>query len=283
MKYLLIFFTFFSITTNAQNSLNFDKTNVQCEDKWVAFQKGKDSTYIFGFIYIDLSAGLTFRREGNFKADNKGNFIRTDNPEESKITMMLVRLEPSRVAIAEIPESKFKELKIDKTPSWLKIYKSGENTVENLYKKGYWYNAWNESAKALEFLEKAEKLDANFKGLQTELAFSYNALQKFDKAEIALKKAVANDPNDCYTYKELAYTYTQMQNFDNVIQTYTTMTTKCKETNYVIETAYNLAYEYFKLKDKKQFDKWKTEAEKWAKSENQFTKNLKLMDAELNK
>lgn len=100
-----------------KKSLKIDKTNVECEDKWVAFQKGKDSKYVFGLLYIDLSAGLTFNLEGNFKINKKGNFIRTDNAEDSETTMMKVRLEPNRVAKAEIPDEKFKDLKIEKTPS----------------------------------------------------------------------------------------------------------------------------------------------------------------------
>lgn len=283
MKYIFLIFSFFSISLNAQNSLKFDKINVQCEDKWIAFQIDKDSTYNFGFIYIDSQAGLTLNYEGKFKIDNNGKFNRIESEFKNDIGFMKVRLEPNRTAIAEIPESKFNELNIEKAPSWLKFYKTDENSVERLYRWGYIYNGWNECEKALTFLEKAEKIDPNFKGLQTELAFSYNALEKFNKAEISLKKAIVENPKDCYTYKELAYTYTKLVNFEKVAETYTKMTKVCTEQNFIQETAYNLAYEYFKAKDKIEFKKWKTEAEKWSKSENQYTKNLNQMETELNK
>jgi tetratricopeptide (TPR) repeat protein len=280
MKYILLVLILFSITLNAQNLLKFDKTNVQCEDKWIAFQINKDSTYNFGFIYIDSQAGLTLSYEGEFKIDNKGKFNKIESNAKKEVGFMKVRLQPNRVAIAEIPESKFKELNIEKVPSWLKSYKTDENSVGRLYRWGYMYNGWNECEKALTFLENADKIDPKFKGLQTELAFSYNALGIFDKAEISLKKAITANPKDCYTYKELAYTYTKLLNFEKVIETYETMAKICSEQNFIQETAYNLAYEYFKNKDKVKFKKWKIEAEKWSKSENQFTKKLNQMELE---
>jgi tetratricopeptide (TPR) repeat protein len=283
MKYFLLLFTLFTITLNAQNTLKFDKRNVQCEDKWIAYQIDKDSTYTFGFIYIDSQAGLTLNYEGKFKIDNKGKFNRIESDTKKEVGFMKVRLQPNKTTIAEIPESKFKELNIEKTPNWLTSYKTDENSVGRLYRWGYMYNSWNECEKALTFLEKAEKIDQNFKGLQTELAFSYNALEKFEKAEISLKKAIAQNPKDCYTYKELAYTYTKLINFKKVAETYSEMSKICTEQNFVQETAYNLAYEYFKAKDKANFKKWKIEAEKWSKTENQYTKNLSQMETELNK
>lgn len=281
MKYIIILFIFFSIGLNAQNLLKFDKKNVQCEDKWIAYQMDKDSAYTFGFIYIDSQAGLTLNYEGKFKIDNDGNFNRLESASEEEIGFTKVRLQPNRIAIAEIPERKFKELKIEKTPSWLEAYKIDENKVERLYRWGYMYNGWSECEKALIFLEKADKINSNFKGLQTELAFSYNALDKYDKAENSLKKAIKLNPNDCYAYKELAYTYTKLTQLEKVADTYITMTKVCKENNFIQETAYNLAYEHFKVKDKVNFKKWKTETEKWSNSENQYTKNLNILQTEL--
>jgi tetratricopeptide (TPR) repeat protein len=283
MKYFFILITLFTASINAQNLLKFDKRNVQCEDKWIAYQIDNDSTYTFGFIYLDSEAGLTLNYEGKFKIDKNGKFNRVESGTKKEIGFMKVRLQPSKNPIAEIPESKFKELNIEKVPNWLKLYKTDENSIQRLYRWGYTYNGWNESEKALTYLEKADKLDPKFKGLQTELAFSYNALGKFEKAELSLKKAIAENPKDCYTYKELAYTYTKLVELKKVIETYENMSNICSEQNFIQETAYNLAYEYFKNKDKVNFKKWKTEAEKWSKSENQYTKNLNQMETELNK
>jgi tetratricopeptide (TPR) repeat protein len=284
MKYLLTLLFIASIgSIQAQNILKFDKRNVQCEDKWVAYQMNKDSLYSFGFIYIDATAGLTLNYEGDFKIDKTGKFNRIKQDSIREVGFMKVRLEPNRVVIAEIPESKFTELKIEKTPKWLANYKTDENSVNRLYKWGFMYNGWNECEKALTYLEKAEKIEPNYNGLQTELAFSYNALKKYESAEICLLKAIKNNPNDCYTYKELAYSYNHQGKTDDVIKTYFTMVKTCKEENYIQETAYNLAFKYYETKDKVNFKKWKIEAEKWSKTENQFTKYLKLMETELNK
>ena len=282
MKYLIALFILFSSTVNSQTTLKFDTTNIESVDKWVVFQKAKDSVYYnFGFIYLDSSAGLTLHYEGKFKIDEKGNFKKEKTEVASQTTFMKVRMEPNKNLIAQIPENKLKELGILKTPDWLKIYKGEENSVENLYKIGYLYNGYNQFEKALELLQKAEKINPKFKALQTELAFSYNALNRFDDAEIALKKAINQNPKDCYTYKELAYTYTKKVNFKMVEETYNKMVKICDQKNFIQETAHNLAYEYYKLKDKTNFKKWKEESVKWSDSDNQFTQNLKQMELEL--
>lgn len=61
------------------------------------------------------------------------------------------------------------------------------------------------------------------------------------------------------------------------------MVEACSEKNYIKETAYNLAYEYFKIKDKEKFSYWKKEAEKWVETKNNLSDNLDKMEAELNK
>lgn len=283
MKYILILLLLFANYLNAQNLLKFDKRNIQCEDKWIAYQMDKDSTYTFGFIYIDFNAGLTFNYEGKFKIEKDGTYHKLKSEVENEVGFIKSRLYPNRIAIAEIPEAKFKELDIEKTPKWLKAHKTDENSVDRLYRWGYMYNSWNECEKGLTYLMKAAKINPKYKGLQTELGFSYNALSKFDEAAFALNKAIQENPQDCYAYKELAYTYTKLVNFEKVAETYLIMTTKCTEQNFLQETAHNLAYEYFKTKDTINFIKWKTEAEKWSNSENKYTKNLNYMQAELEK
>lgn len=283
MKYFYILLTLFTTIVNKQNSLKFDKRNIQCEDKWIAYQMDKDSTYTFGFIYMDSQAGLTFNYEGKFKIEKDGTYNKLKSEVENEVGFIKSRLHPNKIAIAEIPEAKFKELHIEKTPSWLKAHKTDENSVDRLYRWGYMYNSWNECEKALTYLKKADKINSKFKGLQSELAYSYNALGKFNEAEITLKKAIQENPEDCYAYKELAYTYTKLENFDKVAETYLIMTKNCTEHTFIQETAHNLAYEYFKIKDTINFIKWKTEAEKWSNSESKYTKNLNYMQAELEK
>ena len=265
----------------AQNDLNFDKKSVQCEDKWVTFKMNKDSIYTFGFIYIDQQAGLTFRYEGDFKIDLDGKFIKQKIEQSLENNPLIVRLKPNISQISEIPESRFIELAIEKTPSWLAIYKEGEDTIERLFKWGYMYNGWSECEKALSFLLKAEKINPNYEGLQTELAYSYNHLGQYKNAEKALKEALKISPKDCYTLKELAYCYRHQENLIKSEEVYKNMVKVCSEKKYIQETAYNLAYKYFELKNSKEFKRWSEEVIKWSDEENIYTKNVQLMKTQL--
>jgi tetratricopeptide (TPR) repeat protein len=132
-------------------------------------------------------------------------------------------------------------------------------------------------------LEKAEKINPNFKGLQTELAFSYNAINQYDKAETALVKSLEYDPKNCYSLKELAYANTNLNHLVKAKETFEKMALICSEKNFIQETAYNLAYEYYKIKDKINFEYWKKEAEKWSAEKNNITENLDKMEVDINK
>ncbi|WP_221258006.1 tetratricopeptide repeat protein [Flavobacterium okayamense] len=276
----IIILSLITMISQAQTILEHNKRSVDCEDKWVTFEPDKSGKYLLGFIYIDSEAGLTFNYEGEFKIDDEGVFKRIDNIDSIKTNSLKARLRPDIKGIAEIPKNKFKELNIDETPKWLKFYKEGENSIERLFKWGYMYNGWNECEKALTFLLKAEKIDSNFEGLQTEIAFSYNALKEFKKAETALLKAIKNDPKDCYTLKELAYTYRHMDELKKSAEIYHKMES-CDNIVYIQETAYNLAYRYYELKDNKNFSKWSAEVLKWGDKKSIYSKNIEILKNEL--
>lgn len=282
MKYFITLLLLISLDSFAQNDLIFDKTSVDLEDKWVAFKDNKDDSYNYGFIYIDETAGLTLDYKGKFTIDEAGKFINVIFEESKKTEQIKVRLKPNNLPVAEIPESRFKELNIPKIPEWLRFYKEGENTVSYLYNKGYLLNEYNQIERALVNLEKADKIDSNYKGLQTELAFSYNALKMFDKAEKALIKALKEDPKDCYTLKELAYTYCNSDDLKKSSDVYFKMQS-CNEKNFIEETAYNIAQKYYEKKDIKNFEKWSIESKKWAIKESIYSKNLDGMKIQLSK
>jgi tetratricopeptide (TPR) repeat protein len=270
----------FTFSTSAQTILTFDKKNVQCEDKWIAFPMAKDSTYTYGFIYIDSKAGLTFNFEGKFKMNDAGKLIKQKSATEGSSSFVKVRLQPNKTLLAEIPESKFADLELEAIPKWLADYKTDENSIQRLYDWGYRYNGWNECKKALTFLEKAEKIDPNYDGLQTELAYSYNALEEYEKAVNSLIKALDKSPSDCYALKELAYAYRHLIDLKKSEVVYNEMVSACDNKNFVQETAYNMAYYYYGIKDKKNFKKWSKEARKWT-GENQYTQSLDQMEKEL--
>jgi len=272
-------FLIFSLVISAQNALQFDKKYVQSEDKWVAFSADSIGNHPYGFIYIDSQAGLTLDYAGTFKIDENGKFLSKKKEVDG---LVKYRLEPNNNLVAFIPESKFTELQIQKVPDWLENYKAGEGSIDRLYKWGFMYNGWNECEKALEYLEKADKIDSNYKGLQVELAFSYNCLKRYNDAIKVLQKAVKQDPLDAYTNKELIYAEVKNGNLEEAKNVYRKVLKQVKDKTYNSENAYNILQAYFLKGDVKNFESWFSEANSDLMSQPNFKNLVGQMKAELN-
>jgi tetratricopeptide (TPR) repeat protein len=279
MRYFLILLTLLATNLKAQTILKFDKRFVECEDKWVAFQMNKDSTYIYGFIYIDSQAGLTLNYEGNFKISQTGQFLL----KKIDSTSIKVRLEPNDVLVSFIPENKFEELKIKAIPDWLKYYKTDTASIKRLYRWGYMYNGWNECSKALTFLEKAQKIDPKFNGLEVELAYSYNCLGQYDKAILVLQNVLETNPTDAYVNKELIYALIKSGQLDKASESCKKAIEVCNDKTYNGENCYNLLQAYYIKKDKINFDLWLKETKKWTANNTDLTKSIKTMKKKLKK
>ena len=64
--------------TNAQENseLKFETNFYDAVNKWVVLpKKSTDSIYTYGFIYIDISAGITFQLGGSFYIDKNKKYI----------------------------------------------------------------------------------------------------------------------------------------------------------------------------------------------------------------
>lgn len=253
MRFSLMIFLLTAFNLQAQTNLTFNKRFVECEDKWVAFKIDKDSTNSYGFIYIDEEAGLTFNYEGKFKLKPDNTYLIEKNKEAN----IKVRLEPNNVTVAIIPESMYKDLQIDSIPEWLKYYKTNLNSVSRLYKWGFMYNGWNECNKALEFLLKVKSIDANYKGLAVELAYSYNCLNDYNKASEVLEGAIKDDPTNAYINKEYIYTLINKKEIDKSIEQYNKSIKLNVENTYNAENCFNILGYYYKQKDNKNFNIWK--------------------------
>lgn len=273
---LLVLLFVFNIS--AQSTLQFDKKFVQSEDRWVAFPSDSTGSYNFGFIYIDAQAGLTFDYEGSFKVDEKEMFL--PNKRE-KTSSMKYRLRPNNTLVAFIPESKYTELQISKEPDWLKSYKTGEGSIERLYQWGFMYNGWNECEKALGYLEKAQKVDPEYKGLRVELAFSYNCLKQYQKAVDILKIAIKKEPLDAYTNKELIYAETKNGNLQDAENVCRKVFKECPDKTYNSENAYNILQAYYIKKDIKNFNSWFAEANSYLMSDQKLKSLAEQMKKEL--
>ena len=279
MKNILSTILFLStLNCFSQDKLIFNTKFVQSEDKWVAFEADSVGCHNFGFIYIDSQAGLTLDYAGSFKIDNNGKFIIKKKELDGS---MKVRLQPNNRLVAIIPESHYSELGISKFPEWLKYYKENENSIERLYKWGFMYNGWGECAKALEFLEKANKINPDYKGLRVELGYSYNCLNQSEKAIIILKEAIKHEPKDAYIYKELLYSQIHNNQLKDAIETYEKILKDVEDKTYNAENAYNILGEYFRQKNIEKFNEWiaKTEIDK----DKRFGPYVEKLKSALNK
>lgn len=279
MKHTLLIVALYANALLAQNSLQFDKRFVECEDRWVAFQKGKDSAYAYGFIYIDAQAGLTLEYEGSFTITDAGLFV----PQKLENSSYKIRLQPNRVLVALIPENKFEELKIAAVPDWLSIYKGDTTSVGRLYRWGYLYNGWNECAKGLSYLERAQKINPKYKGLEVELAFSYNCLGHYDKAVTVLQSALGDAPTDAYVNKELIYAQIKLGQLDKAAESCKAAIAKCTDQSYNAENCYNLLHNLYLKKDKANFLLWLDETKKWAAKNENLVKSIQIMENEMMK
>ena len=262
MRFLFLLLAFCTTIANAQTDLNFNKRYVESEDHWVILQQHKDGSYPYGFIYIDPDAGLTLNYEGSFTISPQGTYI----PKKMDSVSLKYRLEPDNARVAFVPESRYKELQITTTPEWLKFYKEDTGTVQHLFRWGYLYNSWGEYSKAFTFLEKAQKIDPEYKGLKLELAFTYNALEQYGKAEAVMESAIQTNPDECLFYRELSFAQMHINELEKAAKTYGISLTKCTDDGVKSEIAYNLTYQYYKRKDADGFRKWVAETKKWAKS-----------------
>lgn len=279
MKYLLLLLPFFVTNLKGQSNLTFDHRFVESENKWVAIRTDKDTLLNYGFIYIDATAGLTLNLEGSFTISKDGKFI----PKKLGNVGMKYRLKPNNVKVAFIPSTKYTELEIKEYPDWLKIYLGDTTSVGHLYRWGFLYNGYNECAKALTYLEKAQKIDPKFKGLSVELAFSYNCLSQFDKAIIVLQNALETNPTDAYINKELIYAQIKSGQLDKASESCKKAIAVCTDNTYHGENCYNLLHTYYEKKDKKNFNLWLAETKKWTASNASLTNSIKAMEDELSK
>ena len=280
MKYLLFLLPLFATALKAQNSLQFDHRFVESENKWVAFKsnKDKDTSFSYGFIYIDAQAGLTLDLTGSFTISGDGTFV----PKKIENSIKY-RLQPNNTKVAIIPASKYGELEIKEYPDWLKNYLGDTTAIEHLYRWGFLYNGYNECVKALTYLERAQQINPKFKGLEVELAFSYNCLGDHDKAIATLENALKDNPTDAYINKELIYAEMKSGQLDKAAESCKKAIAVCTDTKYNGENCYNLLYTFYSKKDKKNFSIWLDEAKKWNAGNTKLLDSVKAMEADINK
>jgi tetratricopeptide (TPR) repeat protein len=136
---------------------------------------------------------------------------------------------------------------------------------------------------ALTYLEKAQKINPKFKGLEVELAFSYNCLNQYDKAIFVLKNALETTPTDAYCFKELIYSQIKSGQLDKASESCKKAVSVCTDKTYNGEMCYNLLHEFYLKKDNKNFSLWADETKKWTSTKANLTNSIKAMEEDLAK
>lgn len=233
--------------------LTFDTKFSDAVDKWVAFDRDEnDSTYIFGFIYIDEQAGFTFDYGSRFKI-NSNSLEKIPNEIEGSLKS---RLSPNTANVHLLSENEMKQLNLPNQPDWLQFYKTNENTVSYYKNIGFHYNAVGASKNAIEPLLKAYKIEPHYDGLEFELAYAYNATKNYDKAIEILNKAIKNDANNFWFLRELGFAYKNLGNLEKAEEIYKKGISISSDKNQKAEMAVNMTQSFFLVKNKQKFDEW---------------------------
>lgn len=280
---LFTLITFFNIGFSQNNltELKFDTKYFNAVDKWVAFPVNMiDSSYAYGFIYLDNQAGFTFNYENKFQIKEQQLI---NIKKDSMVGFMKYRLEPNTSLVSVLTENQISALKLPKEPEWLSIYKKHSNQVSYLKQEGYHFNHVGACELALKPLLKAYKIDPHFDGLEFELAFSYNHLGQFENAIAILENAIENNPKNYYFYRELGFSYLGLDRIEDAEKTYR-KGIKMSENDLVkSEMSVNMAQVYFKLKIKKKFDEWAELTRKYSKKDKRYLQYIDYFEQNWNK
>jgi tetratricopeptide (TPR) repeat protein len=247
--------------------LKFTTKYFDAVDKWTVFDKKEnDSTYAFGFIYIDEQAGFTFDYGSKIKITENG-LVKLPKEFESSLKS---RLSPNTQKVHILTEKELTELELPTIPEWLSYYKKNENEVSYLVKIGYHYNHVGASKNAIKPLLEAYSKEPHYKGLEFELAFAYNATKNYEKATEVLTKAIENDPNNFWFYRELGYSYKNLEDLEKAEGAYKKGIELSNDKFQKAEMAVNMAQSYFQSNNKSKFDEWAKITKKYAEKGSDY-------------
>ncbi|WP_299335041.1 tetratricopeptide repeat protein [uncultured Psychroserpens sp.] len=276
---LFILISSIGFSQSDTTELQFETKYFNAVDKWVAFPKKEvDTSYTFGFIYIDEQAGFTF--------DYHSNFINTENglkiiPRTFEAGLKS-RLSPNTMDVAVLTDKQVSELELETEPDWLAIYKRNSEETEYLKNIGFHYNAVGASNLALEPLKKAYSQDPHFIGLEFELAYAYNALGKYNEAIEVLDKAIENDPEIFWFYRELGFSYKNIGQIEKAETIYKQGIKLTDDNAQKAEMAINMAQAYYLQKNKEKFDEWAKLTRKFTDESSIFNQYIDTWEEKLN-
>jgi len=270
-KLLLLVFVAWN-TVHAQQ-FNFDKRAADALDKWVVFDKNdSDTTYAFGFIYVDLQAGFTFNYETRLSVENG----KLKKQKKDDMSSLKYRLDVNARKVHILSDEQIKQLQLPNEPDWLAIYKSEKKDLSYLKNMGRHYNHIGAIDKSIPLLQKAYAEDPHFVGLEFELAYAYNANGQFDQAIEILNKAIKNDAQNFWFYRELGFSYIRKSDIEKAEEIYRKGISISNDPQQKAEMAINMVQGYFMKKNRVKFDEWAHITRQYTPKGSQFDQFIDL-------
>lgn len=278
----LVFFLNIGFSQSNLIELKFDSKYFNAVDKWVAFpKKDDDSTFVYGFIYLDNQAGFSFNYESRFQITDNGLL---NIPKDSTLANNLIyRLESNTSLVSILNENQISTLNLPKQPEWLSIYKEGSHKLDYLKNEGYHYNHVGASELALKPLLDAYKIDPHYEGLEFELSFAYNAIGQYENAISILKNAIENNPKNFYFFRELGFSYKNLNKISEAEIAYLKGIQISDNDFEKSEMAINMAQSFFQLRNKEKFDEWAKLTRKYAEKGSRYAQFIDYFEQNWNK
>lgn len=282
MKKIILLLAFFIVGQLSANDFKFDKEYYRCENKWVILpKKDTDTSFITGFVYLDREAGFTFSYEGDITTkDGHDYYTERQTSKESRI---IQRLPTNCVLMAIVPEGLLNQSGLPAEPSWLAIYRKGEDEIKGLISRGWHFNHVGGSDIAIPLLLKAYAIEPHAESLEFELSYAYNATNQFEKAVEVLNKAIKHDAKNFWFLRELGYAYVHLDKVADAEKTYKKGIGMSSEKVQQSEMAFNMTGVYFRKKDKKKFDEWLAIAKKYTDADTPYYEPLQKLEANFGK
>jgi len=270
MKYLFILLLLCALDAKAQNRLKFEKRFIDCENKWIAMPLDDGTKYAFGYVYLDNSAGLTFKLKGSFTIENNV-YLPKDSPEVKS------RIEPTEIKVSLIPSKRFAELKVEESPKELE-YIGKSNSRDRYLKKAQTYRKW-----------KMHKLADRYETLASDNSYTYPSYDGFkfisenteQYNETTTRKVFAGNYTD--SYKQEIFWLAKANKMRDAQLTYIDAIRYCEDEAAKADMAYNIAYQYYIMSEVKKFNIWSNEVKRWIVKDNNYVVKIEKMQAMLKK
>ena len=227
----------------------------------------EDTTYTYGFVYIDPQAGFTVHYFGRFTIDASGSFHLAPNPLPPDKFSLKIRLDQNGIA-ARLPAQALSQLQLPQRPDWLKYYEDKADPVTHKVTWGYFYNAIGDSQRAVGFLESAYTERPEAPRVVFELTYAYNATERPEDAIRIAKGEFTKNPKDELLCREIAFAYIHLKSYKEATEQYRECIALCGDSESQMaeksELAMNLGSAYGALGDSASRSAWLEKAKSWA-------------------